>query len=191
MNTNVELETWRRLWLEQTSRPVSADLRDRVARETRLKKLGLILSTSVTVVVGGWITSRAIGSARLEDVALAIETWLFIAVVWAGALWIDRGTWRPLSQTTTAFVDLSIRRCESTLAALRFGRLLYIGQLAILLLWQSRYSSMTPAALWTSWPVVLIGWVGLPAGCVFVVWYGRRKKSELAQLLALRRQLSE
>jgi hypothetical protein len=191
MKANVELETWRRLWHEQSSRPVSADLRDRVARETRLKKLGLIGSTSVTVLIGGWITLRAISSARPEDVALAVETWLFIAVVWTGALWIDRGTWRPLAQTTTAFVDLSIRRCESTLSALRFGLFLYIGQLAILLAWQSRYSSMAPAALWTSWPVVLLGWIGAPAVCAFAIWYTRRKKSELAQLLAMRRQLSE
>jgi len=191
MNPNAELDTWRLLWQAQANRPVAADLRDRVARETRRKKLALIAPVIVTIAIGGWIASRAMVSARLEDVALAIETWLFIAVIWIGCLWIDRGTWRPLSQTTSAFVDLSIRRCQSTLTGLRFALFLYIGQLLFILLWQFRYSSMAPSAIWGSWPVVLLGWVGVPAVVAFVLWYTRRKRAELAQLLVLRRQLSE
>jgi LPXTG-motif cell wall-anchored protein len=37
--------------------------------------------------------------------------------------------------------------------------------------------------------VVALGWVGLPAFVGFVLWYGRRKREELAHLVDLQRQL--
>lgn len=191
MNLPVELETWRVLWQAQSEGRAPADLRERVARETRRKKVALILPIAVTIAIGGWTASRAVASAQFGEILLALETWAFIVIVWAGALWLERGTWRPLGNTTSAFLDLSIGRCQSTLAGVRFAGVLYIVQLVVILIWQFRYSALEAAVILSSWPVVVLGWLGVPAFVAFGVWFSRRKRGELQRLLDLRHQLRE
>jgi hypothetical protein len=188
MNMNEELDSWRVLWQAEPEAPSASDLGDRVARETRLKKIAPV---GVTVLIGGWIAFRAIASPRWEDVGLAIETWLFIATVWTGSLWLDRGTWRPVTNTTRGFVDVSIRRCQSAIAGLRFAAVLYLAQLAFIIYWKLRFTAVTAEALAASWPVVALGWLGVPLFFAWAVWLARRKRSELQALLELRRQLAE
>jgi hypothetical protein len=188
MKTNAELDTWRLLWQARADRPNAADLRDRVERETRRRRIALIVPVLVTIIIGGWTVLRAMASPEVDNIVLAVETWLFISVIWAGSLWIDRGTWRPLANTTAAFVDVSIRRCRSTLSALRFGALVYVAQFVFVFFWKS---SMGLAALFTSWPVVVLGWVGGPVLVAFGSWYARKKRTELGRLLDLRRQLND
>lgn len=191
MNMNEELDSWRVLWQAQPEAPSADDLGDRVTRETRLKKIALIAPIAVTILIGGWIATRAIASARWEDVGLAIETWLFIATIWTGSLWLDRGTWRPVTNTTRGFVDVSIRRCQGAIAGLRFAAVLYLAQLAFILYWKLRFTSVTAEALAASWPVVALGWLGVPLFFAWGVWITRRKQSELHVLLELRRQLTD
>jgi hypothetical protein len=190
MNANVELETWRALWRTQSDGPAASDLRDRVARETRRRHLGLVLPVAVTAVIGSWVISRAVASAAFDDVVVAIETWLFVAVMWFGALWIDRGNWRPLVNTMTGFVELSIRRRRSTLAGLRFAAAMYIAQLAFLVFWKL-LSSPSMQDVLTAWPVVVLGWIGTPAFLAFASWYGRRVRAELGRLEDLRTSLAD
>lgn len=191
MNMNEELESWRALWQTPPEAPSVADLRDRVRRDTRQRKIALVAPVAVTIVIGGWISSRAIASARWEDVALALETWLFIAATWTGSLWLGRGTWQPVTNTTRGFVDLSIRRCQSAIAGLRFAAVLYLGQLAVIIYWKLRFTSVTAEALAASWPVVAIGWLGVPLFFAGSVWLTRRRQAELRALLELRRQLTD
>jgi hypothetical protein len=187
MNANVELDTWQRLWQTQADGPAAADLRDRVARETRRRRLGLIGPLLVTIVIGGWSLSRAFASPAFENVLLAVETWMFIAVAWLGGLWIDRGNWQPLSDSTSAFVDISIRRCEAVLRGLQFLVVMYVAQLVFVLAWRLQFGSIGFIELITSWPVILLGWIAGPGLAFFVTWYGRAKRAELRYLLDVRR----
>jgi hypothetical protein len=191
MSSNAELDTWRMLWQGRVEAPAAADLRDRVARETRRKRIEMAGSILVTILIGGWVIARAVSSRELHDVALAVETWVFIAVIWLGVSWIDRGNWRPLTDTTTGFVELTIGRCRSALAGVRFSLYLYLAQLAFILFWQFRYSGTEPVVLLTSWPVILLGWLGVPLLIAFGVWFTRRKRAELTRLLDVQRQLTE
>src|SRR5262249_50886706 len=50
MNTNMELDAWRRLWQARGDRLVPADLRDRVERETRRRTIALIAPVLVTTI---------------------------------------------------------------------------------------------------------------------------------------------
>jgi hypothetical protein len=191
MNANVELEleAWRVAWQAQSDGPSASELRDRVARETRRRRVGLVLPVMVTVIIGGWVMSRAIGSGAFNDVVLAFEAWLFIGVVWAGSLWIDRGNQRPLADTTAAFVALSIRRRQSTLAGLRFGAVLYLLQLAFLVMWNLLSASAPAFDVLTEVPVIVLGWIGAPAFVTFARWYGRRVAREIRGLRRLRESL--
>jgi hypothetical protein len=184
MSSNVEMDAWRLLWQTATEAPVAADLRDRVARETRRRRVLLIAPIAVTATMGTWTLARVIDAPDFDNVVLTVEAWIFMAVAWAAGLWIDRGSWRPMADTTAAFVEISIRRCRATLLSLRLGGVMYVWQLLFISLW--RLATGTDAAvLLTSWSMILLGWIGLPAFFAFVAIYGRIKRAELEYLLAL------
>jgi hypothetical protein len=190
MNQNVELDQWRLLWQARADGPNAADLRDRIEREARRRKAALVLPVMVTILIGGWMTTQAVTNTTVEDIVFAIETWLFIAVTWAGALWIDRGTWQPLGETTSAFVEISIRRCRSAIDGMRLGACLYVGQLAVMLALKRSLLAIGWLELLTAWPVIAIGWIGLPVFLVASTWFVRRKRAELGRLLKMRGQLA-
>ncbi len=191
MNQNVELDRWRLLWQARAEGPDAADLRMRVQRDTRRRKAALIGPVLVTLLIGGGTAVRAVGTRGIEDIAVAIEAWLFIAVTWAIAVWIDRGTWSPLGNTTTTFLDISIRRCRGDISGLRVAVVLYVAQFVAIVALKQFLSPVLLLALLTAWPVVLIGWVAFPIFVAWAIWYGRRRERELRRLLELRRQLTD
>jgi hypothetical protein len=192
MNTDAELAVWRRQWAQSDGSNDShwADtLKRRVARDSRLLKIGLIAPILVTIGIGGGLTAWALTSASPADVVLVTEVWVFILVTWVGSLWLARGTWRPLAETTAAFIALSIRRCRSNLRGATFGAWLYVFQLLFIVLWKFSSSSIELTVLLTSWPVILIGWLGVPAFFAWRSWFARRQRAKLDHFLELRRQL--
>ncbi len=193
MSTDVELEKWRRHWQGGPADAPRADdverLRRHVVRETRLIKLGMIAPVMVTVLIGGGAVLRALRSGEAIDVVLAVENWIFIIALWVGCLAIARGTWRPLADTTAAFVDLSIRRREANLRGATFGAWCYVLQFLIVTVVMSIATSVEAVAVLTSWPVIVLGWVGVPSVFAALYWYRRRQRPELARLRELKRQL--
>jgi hypothetical protein len=193
MSTDVELENWRRQWQSKAVPASDADaaerLRRRVLRETRWIKLGLIAPVLVTVVIGGAMILRALRSEQSLDAWLAVETWTFITIIWAGSLWIARGTWRPLADTTTAFVDLSIRRREANFRGAIFGLCLYVAQVGFIVLVLGRVSPGGIVGLVTSGFLIVAGWIGVPFGLAALYCFRRRQRRELEHLHELKRQL--
>lgn len=197
MNDDAQIAAWRQQWQSgpepgETSYEEER-LRQRIDRESRLIRLGLIAPLLVTICIGGYIVVRAVMSGKPTDILLAVEGWIFITVMWVSSLWFARGTWSPLGQTTAAFVDLAIRRCQSSLKASRMGMWFYGGQLVTVCLLMSAMKEAPPRLipLLTSWPVILIGWIGLPAYILWMRWFQRARRRELARLLELKRQLTE
>lgn len=193
MNTDAELTVWRRQWAAQSDprndADLARDLKRRVTRESRLMKVGLIAPILVTIGIGSALIGRTLSLASAADIVLAAEVWLFIVITWIGCLWLARGTWRPLGETTAAFVDLSIRRCRSNLRGATFGAWLYVGQLLFMLLWKLYTTPIGLGDLLMAWPVVLIGWIGLPAFFAGRAWFVRRQRAQLDHFLELQRQL--
>ena len=193
MNTDGELESWRRQWRGRSEPAAEADaverLRRRVLRETRWIKVGLIAPILVTLVVGATIVSRALRTGQAIDVLLAVEAWIFIVVIWVGCLWIARGTWRPLADTTAAFVDISIRRREANLRGAIFGACLYVLQLVFMVLALGVASPAGIVPVLTSINVIVMGWIGVPGGLAVLYWFRRRQRAELERLRELKHQL--
>jgi hypothetical protein len=189
----MELETWRRQWQAGSASAFDADavesLRRRVLRETRSNKLMLVWPILVTIIVGGWIILRALRTGQGLDVLLAIEGWIFIVVMWAGCLWIARGTWRPLADTTAAFVEISIRRREANLRGATFGACAYVVQVVFGVLALGVASPVGFVPLLTSAYVIVVGWIGVPVGLLAVAWFRRRQRADLERLRELERQL--
>jgi hypothetical protein len=194
MSIDAELASWRRQWRSGPDGAAGADaaeeLTRRVLRDTRWMKLGLIAPVLVTFGIGGPVVLRALRAGQVIDAVLAVECWLFIVVTWAGCLWLARGTWRPLADTTAAFVDISIRRREANIRSASFGACLYVLQFLFIVLVKIFSSAVGAVAVLTSPYVILLGWLGLPLVSAWMVWFRRRQRAQLEHLRALRVQLS-
>jgi hypothetical protein len=194
MSNDAELASWRRQWRSGPDGAAGADaaeeLTRRVLRDTRWMKLGLIAPVLVTFGIGGPVVLRALRTGQVIDAVLAVECWLFIVVTWAGCLWLARGTWRPLADTTAAFVDISIRRREANIRSASFGACLYVLQFLFIVLVKIFSSAVGAVAVLTSPYVILLGWLGLPLVSAWMVWFRRRQRAQLEHLRALRVQLS-
>ena len=70
---------------------------------------------------------------------------------------------------------------------------LYVARLVSVILLVTAIENSQPrlVALLTSWPVLLLGWIGLPAYIVWMVWFRRSQRAELARLFDLKRQLTD
>jgi hypothetical protein len=177
MSLDTELETWRREW--QSESAVPADLRRRVERQSRWLKIGLAGDILVTVTMGGGVVAAATVLPRAGMLLLVAATWSFIAIAWAFRLTITSGLWSPKAIGTAEFVDLAVRRCRAQLKATTFGAILFVGEIAFCLGWIYRYSTVrTPAVDWFVIGVISVGFF------VFLGWYRRKKRAELAWLLA-------
>ena len=192
MERDPELKTWQRQW--QTQEVIPPDLRHRVERETRNLRRGLHASIGVTVIMGGGAAGWAIVSQRPIAVALAIGVWFFIAVAWVVATGLRRDILTPSADTTAAFLDLSIRRCRRQLQGLVVQGLLYVMIVTFDLVWVYHYQGETrPMNLQTflTSGLMLVMWVVLAVPVAIGVWYRGKLRSELQNLLSLRKQLDE
>lgn len=185
MNLDTELEAWRREW--QSEAAVPPDLRRRVERQFRWLKIGIAIDILVTVLIGGAVILLAVRDPRPDMLALVAGTWTFIAAAWAFRFTVTRGLWKPAALGTAAFVDLSIRRCRAQIQAAGFGAGLVVVEFAFLLGWIHHHSA--PRAPFAAW---LFGtranqlvWLLSLAFIVYLLWYRRRKRAELARLATL------
>jgi len=87
----------------------------------------LLAPVAVTLGMGGGLVWKAVTSGEPADASLAAGMWFFIVCAWSGCLWLTRGTWHPRSETTAAYIELSIARCESWVRATPFAMALYLG----------------------------------------------------------------
>lgn len=183
MNVDLELESWRQQW--QSVSVVPPDLRKRVDRQSRFLKLALIADTLVTVGIGGPVVAWAVMSPAPDIIVLAVVTWILIAGAWAFRFRITRGNWGPASVDTNAYIEFLIGRCRAQLASIRFGAVLFLVNLAFSLGWV-RYHARSPLALF-SWRMDLV-WTVTAVFYVYLPWWNRRKKAELAWLLSLKEE---
>jgi hypothetical protein len=191
MHADTELETWRRQW--QTDDVIPSDLRQRVDRETRYLRRGRYGEIVVIAVFGGGATGWALLSPRPIVFAFAAGVWFLtgIALVTSNALRKD--ILKPSAATTTAFLDLSIRRCRRRLVALVAQALLYALILVFDLVWIYHYQTQTitisPWSFLTS-SRMLVVWVVTALFATAALWQRRRLWRELRNLLRLQQEVT-
>jgi hypothetical protein len=187
MNVDAELEVWRGQWQSDTAVPL--DLRRKVERQSRWMRISLILPILVTIAIGGWTAGWAVREPQPHVILLAIWTWILIVAAWTFTLRVNRGTWSPSAHDTAVFIDLSVRRCRATLAAVPFTSLFFVVQIIFVLGWVYRFSPAhsTPLVRWLffgSLPIDIV-WLCTAAFFGFLIWHRRRKLAELDYLLSL------
>jgi hypothetical protein len=185
VNMDLELATWRTDWqAPQTSDAamLRLDLRQLVERKRRNMALGLfgqLLFGALMLAFSAWFAS-----ARPT-----LEWILWATVIWAGtffaagfAVWNKAGTWKALSKSNAAFLDLSRQRCLRELHALRIGRWFLAVQLAIVGAWLSWDYAMRRLPIG---PYFFGGAVTILLAAAYLEWFAvreRRNRRDLARL---------
>jgi hypothetical protein len=192
MNALNDLGHFKQQWQAQpASRQDVAQLRARVAVDTRAHRRVLVAVTVLTGVIVGLMLLRALRSERPDRWFGFVFTTVFTALVWVVALWLSRGTWKPRDESLAAHLEVSIRRCRSVILAAPVGIVLYLAGLTASLLWKQRLLAMEWDQLLQSPTVILAGWIGAPLYTLAMVWNTRRQQRRLNFLLNLRQQLGE
>jgi len=185
MTVDNELLAWREEWTSQAAD--MPDLAARVKRQTRILRLTLVGEVLVTVVMGGGTLWLAVATGEPDFAVLALATWMFIAAAWIFGLWNRRGSWSPVAMTSSAYLEISIRRCRSALRAAVFGMLLFAVEMLFCLSWI--YNRTGSASFLYSVTMLAVAL----ATILFYVctWiYRARKKSELTALEKLASETS-
>lgn len=127
--TDDELDSWRTDWASQT--PAHQDLqawlsgaRRRARRETAVSLVGVIAMFGIYGVM-------AFQSTRTEWVALGLAGCVFAALMVLVTVRARRGTWKPVNQSTRAFLELYERRARAQLRLLRISAWLGLSWLVL------------------------------------------------------------
>jgi hypothetical protein len=192
MSTDFDLEALREDWRAEDSVP--ANLRRDVERQSQRMKIGLAGDIAVTVVIGGGSIVWALLSGQKDAGQVAFGTWMFIAGAWMFVLMINRGLWAPSAMDAATFIDLSIRRCQASLAATWFAAMLFVAEMVFGLSWAYRHADLQESVgKWLLFGSVRIDvvWLATIAFVIGLFWFRRKKKRELARLLSLRHAMLE
>jgi hypothetical protein len=181
MKLDAELDLWREQWQSSPAAPLLPDLRKRVARQSLCMRIMLAADILVTLVIGGGAIVFAIQDPRPATALLAAATWLFIAAAWIFGLSNRKNAWSPSASTTSAFLDLSIRRTRANLRAVTFGAILYVVEMAFSLSWVYRESGR-----WSTTLTTAITLITLMLAALMIV-YRKKKRADLTYLLQLQR----
>ncbi len=184
MIVDAELQAWREQWIAQPAN--TPDLAALVSRQSRFMRLTLLAEVLVTVLLGGGTIWLAAASRQGDLAVLSGVTWVFLAVAWAFAIWNRRAAWSPVALTSSAYLEISIRRCRSAIRAVIFGMLLFLVEMLFCLAWIYNRSGSasflySPRMMATAGATVVFF-----VGCLV---YRARKKGELARLLQLQKSM--
>jgi hypothetical protein len=130
---DVELDVWRAEW--QASSPALPDLKARVERETQRMRRVIVAECGVTFFFGGGSLAWAWLTRRTDILIVAGGIWVFIALAWTISFRMRREAWAPATMSATAFLDLSILRCQRQLESIGAQCLLYVLIVAFNLTW--------------------------------------------------------
>lgn len=187
MTLDPELDTWRHQWQARDAMP--ADVRRRVDRDIRWMRLGFLSAVAVTVIFGGATVTWALVSGEADIAALAVITWVFIAVTWAVSLTIEGGLgqWTPASTTTAAFLEFSIARRIAARRGIVAAAVLYAAFSAFMLAWRLHNPVGEAApAVWSYLAARWIVWTITALLAMAAVWRWRVLGHELEVLHELR-----
>jgi hypothetical protein len=191
MQPDPELEQWRREW--QAHDPILPGIRQRVGRESRgMRRVRTVEVVNTVVLVGGSL-AWAIVSRRPEIMTLAAAVCILFAIGWSISIALARGTWKPASATTAAFLDLSILRSRRRLQAVTTQCILYVVILAFDLAWLYHYRAGASLDVWTFLvsPRILPVWPVTAILAGTAVWYRRKLLREQRTLADLQRQVTD
>jgi len=171
MTEDHELDSWREQWSRVTE--LSPDFQRSIHQRIRSHNRRFVLGNLLTgIAFIGMLVFAVFMRHQANSLGSGWATGIFLLVVVSVGLrvWFFRGTWRPATYSTRAFVELWHRRVLARIRLLRVSMYLAAGWLVVC------------AVLFTvNWPIVRPEvkahpreWLGLLVGCLLmqpVIWF--------------------
>lgn len=184
-----ELLAWRADWQAEagpTSQALEA-IRRRVRRQSR--GMALLLAGELLLAAGALVFLIRFALHHPDPVDVATMAGLCLLTLWATAcsLWLRRGLWKPETETTAAFLALSVDRGRRRLRSLRASWWLLGGEIALFIpwIWHSLHLGGPPAAgaLAAAYGFLLFV---VATTAAILIWIGRWTRRELRRLEEMR-----
>jgi hypothetical protein len=185
VSTDLELAAWRTDWLADQPSDTAmlrVDLRrlvDRKRRQMAFSLIAQLLFGLAMLVFSAWFASNR---PTLEWILWAAVIWLGTFFAAGFVVWNQTGTWKTLSESNAAFLDLSRERCLRELRAARLGRWFLAVQLAIVAGWLSLDFAMHRLPIR---PYFFGGAITILLAAAYLEWFAfreRRSRQDLARL---------
>lgn len=132
-----ELRDWMADW--QADPEPAPEIRDAIRQRVQRKSLRMALAAAFETLFALAMLAFVTWSALREPTPIHAGAMAVLAllILWATGvgLWYLRGTWRPSAETTSAFIDLSLLRCQRRLRAVRAGWWLLALEVAVMIPW--------------------------------------------------------
>jgi hypothetical protein len=187
-----ELMTWRAEWQAEAGPSPEAleAIRRRVRRQSR--GMALLLAGELLLAAGALVFLIRFAILHPDPMDVVTMAGLCLLTLWATAcsLWLRRGLWKPETETTAAFLALSVDRARRRLRGLRAAWWLLGGETALFIpwIWHSLHLGDPPTA----------GALAAAYGFLFLVvattaailiWIGRWTRRELGRLEETRQSM--
>ncbi len=191
MHTTMEApELWSAAWQRSDPGPVDLDLKRLVDRDRLRLTLTVAFEVVVVAALLGYALLLMLRSPTLESALFFGSLVLFCALSIAFNVWNRNGLWRACTQTTAAYVALSIDRCCARLLAARFGVALTLLESVFVLGWHFVTGWMIGDALSDklrdSFLILLVVNLAVMVGMKL---YTQKTRRELERLRHIRTQL--
>jgi len=187
MTEDCELDTWREQWssIAEASSDGQRKIQQRIKRQSQRFVIGNLLSA---IAFAGILLFALVMRHESGRLGTGWVTGICVLVFVSAAyrVWILRGTWRPETQTTRAFVELWHRRVLARIRLLRiaiyvaFGWIVFCTALTV-----ANWTTIRPdvKAHPTDWLEVLVASVLMqPVMWFWAAWFRRRKLAELNEV---------
>src|ERR1700723_3530169 len=128
MTNDRELDTWRDQWSSVAEPP--AEFQRKVQERIKLQERRFLLGNLLTVIAFlGLLIFAVFMRHRSSSMGTGWATGICVLVFVAAGyrVWVLRGTWRPQTQSTRAFVELWHKRVAARIRLLRIAIYLSLG----------------------------------------------------------------
>ena len=115
MKTDLELESWRQEWRDQTE-PLP-----QLKKKIRRQNLRTAAAVIAIVCIAALSTVEALRTHSSLVAGFAVGLVVASVCVGSFAWWVRRGAWKPAAQTTLAYAELSYKRAVSRARTLNFA----------------------------------------------------------------------
>ena len=115
MTTDMELESWKQEWRDQTE-PLP-ELKRKIKRQNQ-RTVGAVMAVCVCLAfsaIAAWYSRSSFMAGMASGIAFAGS------VLGSCTLWVRRGSWRPTAQTTMAYAELAHNRAIAKARTLHFS----------------------------------------------------------------------
>jgi hypothetical protein len=187
-------ERWRESWVDGgEAPPLMGSIRQQFRREQRRIVLTVVAEVVLAVAAGSGIAAALVHTPSRPPVTWGAAILFLIALMIVVDLVRRRREWRPLTESTQTFLELSLRRCRGQRHALRLTWVLIALELVFFIPWwagglRAHFDELRSPV------VILLGWLPMSVMAGLFVWtlvLWRRLTVELNRLLELTTVLSD